>query len=57
VVEAAARRGLGVYGVGPYRMSSVGPGGLIFGYSTLSERTIAEGIGILAAVIEEVRSG
>jgi GntR family transcriptional regulator/MocR family aminotransferase len=57
VVEAAARRGLGVYGVGPYRMSSGGPGGLIFGYSTLSERTITEGIGVLAEVIDEVRSG
>jgi GntR family transcriptional regulator / MocR family aminotransferase len=57
VVETAARRGLGVYGVGPYRMSGGGPGGLIFGYSTLSERTITEGIGILAEVIDEVRSG
>ncbi|MGH3382625.1 MAG: PLP-dependent aminotransferase family protein [Actinoallomurus sp.] len=56
VVEAAGRRGLGVYGVGPYRMSAGGRGGLIFGYATLSERTIAEGIGVLAAVVEEVRS-
>jgi GntR family transcriptional regulator/MocR family aminotransferase len=56
IVTAAARRGLGVYGVGPYRMSGEGPGGLIFGYSTLSERTIAEGIGVLAEVIDEVRS-
>jgi GntR family transcriptional regulator/MocR family aminotransferase len=38
-------------------MSSGGPGGLIFGYSTLSERTITEGIGVLAEVIDEVRSG
>ncbi len=55
VVEAAARRGLGVYGVTPYRIASKGPGGLIFGYATLSERTIAEGIGILATVIDELR--
>jgi GntR family transcriptional regulator/MocR family aminotransferase len=55
VVDAAARRGLGVYGVGPYRMSG-GDGGLIFGYATLSERTIAEGIGVLATAVEEVRS-
>ncbi|MCW2942750.1 MAG: GntR family transcriptional regulator with aminotransferase protein [Actinomycetia bacterium] len=55
VVEAAARRGLGVYGVGPYRVSGDGPGGLIFGYATLGEPAIGEGID-LAAVIEEVRS-
>jgi len=56
VVGAAARRGLGVYGVTPYRISYQGDGGLIFGYATLSERTITEGIDILAAVINEVRS-
>ncbi len=58
MVEAAARRGLGVYGVAPYRISGDGDGdgGLIFGYATLSERTITEGIGILAAVIGEIRS-
>ena len=57
LVDAAAQRGLGVYGVTPYRMTSKGPGGLLFGYATLSERTIAEGIGILATVIDEMRSG
>jgi GntR family transcriptional regulator/MocR family aminotransferase len=56
VVDAATRRGLGVYGLSPYRISSEGDGGLIFGYATLSERTITEGIGILATVINEVRS-
>ncbi len=56
VVAAAARRGLGVYGVGPYRLARTGPGGLIFGYATLGERTIDEGIGLLAAVLDEVRS-
>lgn len=53
VVEAAARRGLGVYGVTPYRLSSEGPGGLIFGYATLSERTIDEGIELLARAIDD----
>jgi GntR family transcriptional regulator / MocR family aminotransferase len=57
VVDAAARRGLGVYGVGPYRISSDGPGGLIFGYATLSERMIAEGVAVLAEVIAERRTG
>jgi len=56
VVAASARRGLGVHGVGPYRISSTGPGGLIFGYATLGERTIAEGVDVLAAVVDEVRS-
>ncbi|MDN3359832.1 PLP-dependent aminotransferase family protein [Actinomadura sp. DC4] len=56
VVTAAARRGLGVYGVGPYRIAAEGAGGLIFGYATLGERTIAEGIGLLADVVGEMRS-
>jgi len=57
VVNAAARRGLGVYGVAPYRISSPGRGGLIFGYATLNERVIAEGIGMLAdVVVSELRS-
>jgi GntR family transcriptional regulator/MocR family aminotransferase len=55
VVGAAARRGVGVYGVAPYRIGSKGPGGLIFGYATLSERMIAEGIEILAGVVAELR--
>jgi GntR family transcriptional regulator/MocR family aminotransferase len=57
VVDAAAQQGLGVYGLTPYRISSKGPGGLIFGYATLSERTISEGIELLAAVVNRVRSG
>jgi GntR family transcriptional regulator/MocR family aminotransferase len=56
VVDAAARRGLGIYGVAPYRISPRGRGGLIFGYATLNERVIAEGIGILADVVSELRS-
>jgi GntR family transcriptional regulator/MocR family aminotransferase len=56
VVDAAARRGLGVYGLAPYRLSSTGDGGLIFGYATLSERDIIEGINILADVINDMRS-
>jgi GntR family transcriptional regulator/MocR family aminotransferase len=56
VVSAAARRGIGVYGLAPYRLASPGPGGLIFGYATLGERTITEGISILAAAVSELRS-
>jgi GntR family transcriptional regulator/MocR family aminotransferase len=56
VVKAAARRGVGVYGVAPYRIASDGPSGLIFGYATLNERMIAEGVGILAEVVAELRA-
>ena len=55
LVEAAARRGLAVYGVAPYRISSDGRGALIFGYATLPERTIVEGVEVLAEAIDEVR--
>jgi GntR family transcriptional regulator / MocR family aminotransferase len=54
VVAAAARHGLGIHGVGPYRITSTGPGGLIFGYAILSETAIAEGVALLATAIREV---
>jgi GntR family transcriptional regulator/MocR family aminotransferase len=57
LVDAAARRGLGVYGIAPYRISSDGDGGLIFGYATLDERAIVEGVDMLAEVIAVIRSG
>jgi GntR family transcriptional regulator / MocR family aminotransferase len=56
LVDAAARRGLAAYGLAPYRISCEGRGGLIFGYATLSERTIVEGVEILAEAIADVRS-
>jgi GntR family transcriptional regulator/MocR family aminotransferase len=51
VVEEAAPAGVGIEGVTPYRISHPGPGGLIFGYATVSEQAIAEGVDILAGVI------
>jgi GntR family transcriptional regulator/MocR family aminotransferase len=51
VVGAAAGSGVGIEGVTPYRISHPGPGGLIFGYATVSEAAIVEGIDILADVI------
>jgi GntR family transcriptional regulator/MocR family aminotransferase len=54
-VRAAAARGLGVYGVTPYRLATEGPGGLIFGYANLSERTVVEGVALLAGVLDEQR--
>ena len=54
VVAAARRAGVGLDAVGPYRISNPGPGGLIFGYATVSERAIAEGVATLAEVISEL---
>jgi GntR family transcriptional regulator / MocR family aminotransferase len=51
VVGAAARAGVGIEGVTPYRISHPGPGGLIFGYAAVNEQAIAEGVDILARVI------
>jgi GntR family transcriptional regulator/MocR family aminotransferase len=56
VVQAAARRGVAVYGLAPYRISCPGRPGLIFGYATLGERALAEGIEILAEAISDVRA-
>jgi GntR family transcriptional regulator/MocR family aminotransferase len=55
VVTTAAERGVGVYGVGPYRLNGSGRGGLIFGYATLSERAMDEGVAMLAEAIDAVR--
>ena len=54
VVAAARRAGVGLDAVGPYRITNPGRGGLIFGYATVSERAIAEGIARLAEVISEL---
>ena len=56
VVDAGAERGIAVYGLAPYRLSAGGPPGLIFGYATLAERTIVEGVEILADAIAELRA-
>ena len=54
VVAAARRAGVGIDAVGPYRISNPGPGGLIFGYATVNEQAIAEGVDILSRVIGEL---
>jgi GntR family transcriptional regulator/MocR family aminotransferase len=64
VVAGAADRGLKVYGLADYRVGSDpnGPGGrrapepgLLFGYASLTEAQIAEGIEILVEIIADVR--
>jgi GntR family transcriptional regulator/MocR family aminotransferase len=51
VIAAAARQGVAVAGVAPYRLSPASRGGLIFGYSDLNERAIENGIVRLARAI------
>jgi GntR family transcriptional regulator/MocR family aminotransferase len=55
VIDAAADEGVAVAGVSPYRLAPSRRGGLIFGYSNLSERVIADGIARLARAIAAVR--
>jgi GntR family transcriptional regulator/MocR family aminotransferase len=55
VVDAAAARGLGVYGLRPYRMSP-GRAGLLFGYGNVSPAAIRDGIGLLADVVSAIRA-
>jgi GntR family transcriptional regulator/MocR family aminotransferase len=55
VVAAAARREVALHGLAPYRISSSGRPGLIFGFATLGEREIAEGIAALGAALVEAR--
>jgi GntR family transcriptional regulator / MocR family aminotransferase len=57
VVAAAAARGVAVHGVNQYRLSSSGPGGLIFGYSSLSERAIVDGVTLIADALANLRTG
>jgi GntR family transcriptional regulator / MocR family aminotransferase len=54
VVDAARRAGIGLDAVGPYRITTTGPGGLIFGYATVGERAIAAGVARLAEAIGEL---
>ncbi|GGK10446.1 hypothetical protein GCM10011583_48220 [Streptomyces camponoticapitis] len=56
VVAASARRGVALRSVARYRLNPAGPGGLIFGYATLSERAIAEGIATLSHAVADVRT-
>ena len=54
-MAAALRREVGVHGVAPYRFAP-GPAGLIFGYASLSDRAIAEGVDLLADAVAELRA-
>jgi len=57
VAAVAAARGVHLHRVAPYRLNPGGRGGLIFGYATLSERAINEGIALLAASLRSRDDG
>jgi GntR family transcriptional regulator/MocR family aminotransferase len=57
VITAAASEGVAVAGVTPHRLSPAPRGGLIFGYSDLNERAIADGIARLARAVSSLREG
>ena len=51
VIAGAAVEGVAVAGVSPYRLAPAGRGGLIFGYSNLSERAIRDGVARLGRAV------
>lgn len=55
VTKAALDRGLGVYGLAPYWVRNAGPGGLVFGYGSLTKSDVVEGIDLLADAISSLR--
>ena len=57
VVGAAYADGVGIDGVRRYRIETRGAGGLIFGFATVNEPAIVEGVDILARVIERQSLG
>ena len=57
VVDAAAARGLTVHGLAPYRIAGEGRPGLLFGYATLDERALDEGVRILAEALQPSAQG
>jgi GntR family transcriptional regulator/MocR family aminotransferase len=58
VVAEAARRSVGVFGLGYYRIgrSRPGPGALVLGYASLNETSITTGVELIAESIAAVRA-
>ena len=54
LIEEAARSGVGLEGLAPYRIRSGGPGGIIFGYANVTDSAIAEGTRRLGAIVAGV---
>jgi len=55
VTRAALERGLAVYGLAPYWVEKAGPDGLVFGYGSLTQAAVVEGIDLLADTIGSLR--
>jgi GntR family transcriptional regulator / MocR family aminotransferase len=51
VVAAAARKGVGIYGIAHCWLKQPGRTGFILGYARLSEQEIREGVRILGSVL------
>jgi GntR family transcriptional regulator/MocR family aminotransferase len=51
IIERAASRGVGVYGIAPYFLKQPSRAGLMIGYSRMKEAAIREGIRRLAEVL------
>jgi GntR family transcriptional regulator/MocR family aminotransferase len=56
LVDAAALRGVGAYGLQPYRLRPGRPG-LLFGYGNVAPAAIRDGIALLAEAVGAIRSG
>jgi GntR family transcriptional regulator/MocR family aminotransferase len=56
VMDAAARRSMRIYGVGPHRKTPGAPA-LLLGYGSMTEAQIEEGMAMLARIIKSGRSG
>jgi GntR family transcriptional regulator/MocR family aminotransferase len=57
LVERAAAAGVAAYGLASYHSARRdAPGGLLFGYGTLTEAEIEEGIRLVAVALSEIRS-
>jgi GntR family transcriptional regulator/MocR family aminotransferase len=51
VIEAAASRGVGIYGVSPYYLTPPAKSGFLLGYSRMKEADIREGIRRLSRLL------
>ena len=54
MIEAATAAGVAIAGVSAYRLTPSPRGGLIFGYSNLSEAAISDGVRRLAGAIAQM---
>ena len=55
VTDAALEPGLGVFGLAPCWVGKRGPDELVFGYGSLTEPTIVEGVDLVPAAIGSLR--